>query len=175
MVVNIQENNATAVTRIYVDYDSLLIFVDESNSFCDAIVERRCYVRSPLKVVVPAKDFGAGTVVRINLSTPYRRTSTSATTDPLLFCTALSKRNADLATIALCMKTVLAAASLSSTAAEVNKWPETKSLYVDVAVNSIFKYPTSKEKHFTKRVFLCLLLIFVVIIYYIVVYLFNKR
>ena len=173
MVVNSEGN--TTVTRLYVDYDSLMIFADESNCCCHAIVEGMCYVRSPLNLVVPAKHFGTGTLVRINLTRPYRRTSTSVKTDPLLFCTALSKWKNNLSPVGFCMKNVLSTFSFNKDdhVVKANKVTKSKPFYVDVLINSIFKYPTNEEKHFTKRVLLCFLLLIFLFAYCLVAQSFN--
>jgi hypothetical protein len=167
MVVNIDEN--ITVTRMYVDFDSLLIFAYKSSVFCDAIIDGTCYVRPPLNLVVSAKEFGTGNVVRVNLSMPHFKKSTSVTTDPLALCTALTKHGR-LPTVAFCVKNVLN--SFPTNLTGIRREPKSEPFYVDVAINSIFKYPTNQEKHFTKRVMLCFLLIVALTTYYIGAFLF---
>ena len=139
------------------------------NPFCNSIVGQTCYIRSPLNIIVPANVLGgAGTTVRLNLTSPYRKTSISAKTNPLLFCTAAVNGHKKLSTLALCLKTALKFLGSDKDvvqAAFEYKQPKNQYIYIDVATNLILEHPTNQEKQFAKRYILCFLLLFAVLFY----------
>ena len=170
-LVNNEDNETLA--KMYVDQDSLLLVADESNPLCDAIFDRTCYVRSPLNLILPANSLGEDNAVQLHLSTPYRHTSTSVKNDPLLFCTALCQARTPQSTplVAFCLSQVLKTFVKNDVPAfrsKIGAVHDIKPLRIDVVVNPVFRFPSNKEKKFTKRGLVCFVLLIGIFLYYVI-------